>query len=84
MLKHPGAAGRGAGEEERRRDEETGEGAKGVAREEERRRDEGTGEGAKGVAREEERRRNEGTGEGTRDVARAAGGEAAGARATGG
>ena len=46
-----GAAERGAREEERRRDEGTGEGAKEVAREEERRRDEGTGEGAKEVAR---------------------------------
>ncbi len=41
----------GAGEEERRRDEGTGEGAKEVAREEERRRNEGTGEGTKEVAR---------------------------------
>jgi hypothetical protein len=46
-----GTAEEGAGEEERRRDEGTGEGAKEVAREEERRRDEGTGEGAKEVAR---------------------------------
>jgi hypothetical protein len=50
-LCYAGAAERGAGEEERRRDEGTGEGAKEVAREEERRRDEGTGEGAKEVAR---------------------------------
>jgi hypothetical protein len=46
-----GNAEKGAGEEEKRRDEGTGEGAKEVAREEERRRDEGTGEGAKEVAR---------------------------------
>jgi hypothetical protein len=44
-------AEKGAGEEERRRHEGTGKGAKEVAREEERRRDEGTGEGAKEVAR---------------------------------
>jgi hypothetical protein len=50
-LCYAGAAERGAGEEERRRDEGTGEGAKEVAREEERRKDEGTGEGAKEVAR---------------------------------
>ena len=48
---YAGAAERGAGEEDRRRDEGTGEGAKEVAREEEKRRDEGTGEGAKEVAR---------------------------------
>jgi hypothetical protein len=42
-----GNAEKGAGEEERRRDEGTGEGAKEVAREEERRRDEGTGERAR-------------------------------------
>ena len=47
----PRAAERGAREEERRRDEGRGEGAKEVAREEERRRDEGTREGAKEVAR---------------------------------
>jgi hypothetical protein len=46
-----GTAEEGAGEEERRRDEGTGEGAKEVAREEARGRDEGTGEGAKEVAR---------------------------------
>ena len=46
-----GTAEKGAGEEERRRDEGTGEGAKEVAREEERRRNEGTGEGTKEVAR---------------------------------
>ena len=46
-----GTAEKGAGEEERRRDEGPGEGAKEVVREEERRRDEGTGEGAKEVAR---------------------------------
>ena len=46
-----GIAERGAGEEERRRDEGAGERAKEVAREEERRRDEGTGEEAKEVAR---------------------------------
>ena len=46
-----GTAEKGAGEEERRRCEGTGKGAKEVAREEERRRDEGTGEGAKEVAR---------------------------------
>ena len=51
MLCYAGAAERGAGEEERRRDEGTGEGAKEVAREEERRRNEGTGEGTKEVAR---------------------------------
>ena len=45
------AAEGGAGEEERRRDEGSGEGAKEVAREEERRRNEGTGEGTKEVAR---------------------------------
>ena len=50
-VRYAGAAERGAGEEERRRNEGTGEGAKEVAREEERRRDEGTGEGAKEVAR---------------------------------
>jgi len=46
-----GNAEKGAEKEERRRDEGTGEGAKGVAREEERRRNEGTGEGTKEVAR---------------------------------
>jgi hypothetical protein len=47
-----GTAEKGAGEEERRRCEGTGKGAKEVAREEEeRRRGEGTGEGAKEVAR---------------------------------
>jgi hypothetical protein len=46
-----GIAEKGAGEEERRRDEGAGERAKEVAREEERRRDEGTGEEAKEVAR---------------------------------
>jgi hypothetical protein len=35
-------------------------------------------------AGEEERRRDEGTGDGAKEVARAAGGEAAGARAIGG
>jgi hypothetical protein len=45
-----GTAEKGTGEEERRRYEGTGKGAKEVAREEERRRDEGTGEGAKEVA----------------------------------
>jgi len=46
-----GNAERGAEEEERRRDEGTGEGTKVVAREEERRRNEGTGEGTREVAR---------------------------------
>ena len=46
-----GNAEKGAEEEERRRDEGTGEGAKEVAREEERRRNEGTGEGTREVAR---------------------------------
>ena len=41
-----GNAEKGAEEEERRRDEGSGEGAKEVAREEERRRNEGTGDGA--------------------------------------
>jgi hypothetical protein len=54
------------------------------AGEEERRRCEGTRRGAKEVAREEERRRDEGTGERAKEVAQAAGGEAAGARVTGG
>jgi hypothetical protein len=43
-----GTAEKGAGEEERRRDEGPGEGAKEVVREEERRRDEGTGERGEG------------------------------------
>jgi hypothetical protein len=46
-----GNAEKGAEEEERRRDEGTGEGTKEVAREEERRRNEGTGEGTREVAR---------------------------------
>ena len=46
-----GNAEKGAEEEERRRDEGSGEGANEVAREEERRRNEGTGEGTKEVAR---------------------------------
>ena len=43
-----GNAEEGAEEEERRRDEGSGEGAKEVAREEERRRNEGTGERGEG------------------------------------
>ena len=43
-----GNAEKGAEEEERRRDEGSGEGAKEVAREEERRRNEGTGERGEG------------------------------------